>query len=142
MTKWLITHSCKGGVKWRLVEFGGKTGAESGGIVDMIAIRKNHKTLEGVRRGDLLDLVIIQIKGGSAASPSSEDIARMRSVANYHRANEVVLVEWKLRERLIVKQLVGSKWKEVAPSEIFGVGTTRNSASFRAAVFHNPPSPA
>lgn len=67
MTKWLITYTRRRGVKWNLVEFGGKTGSESRGIVDLVAIRKNHKIhKKGLKQGDLLDIVLIQVKGGRA----------------------------------------------------------------------------
>ena len=70
MTKWLVTHSSKGGVKWKLVDFNGAKGQESKGIVDMIAIRKNHKAPEAdFLRGDLFEIVLIQVKGGSAKAP-------------------------------------------------------------------------
>jgi hypothetical protein len=64
MTKWMITHSSKGGVKWQVVSFNGPQGQESYGIVDMIAIRKNHtkptsttlwcRSPDGCRGGDRL----------------------------------------------------------------------------------------
>lgn len=41
---WLITLDRRKGVKWNLVEFGGKTKSEARGIVDILAIRKNHRT--------------------------------------------------------------------------------------------------
>jgi len=95
MTKWLITHSSKGGVKWRLVEFGGKSGHESKGIIDMIAIRKDHKAIEQSYVGDFLEIILIQVKGGSSPFPTEADIARMSAVKARHRASEIVLAEWK-----------------------------------------------
>jgi hypothetical protein len=87
MTKWLVTYSCKTGVKWRFVEFGGRTGAESYGIVDIVAIRKNHRPSDpDVKRGDLFEIVLIQAKGGSAPWPSESDIDRLAATANFHRA--------------------------------------------------------
>ena len=95
MTKWLITYNCRTEARWNLVEFGGKTGAESRGIVDLIAIRKDHrKDLSGLKRGDVFDIVLIQTKGGSAPRPTKEDRARLSRVAKYHRARAVVLAEW------------------------------------------------
>jgi hypothetical protein len=39
-----------------LVDFGGKTKAEARGIVDLIAIRKDHRQdRAGLKRGDLLE---------------------------------------------------------------------------------------
>lgn len=95
MTRWLITHSSKGGVKWRIVEFGGKTGHESKGIVDMIAIRKDHRAIEEGHVGDLLEIVLIQVKGGSSPFPTGPDIARLNVVKERHRASQIVLAEWK-----------------------------------------------
>lgn len=60
MTKWLVTYTQKKGAKWNLVEFGGPNG-ESRGIVDIMAIRKNHKLPHpGLKRGDLFEIVLIQ----------------------------------------------------------------------------------
>jgi hypothetical protein len=103
-----------------LVEFGGITGAESRGIVDILAVRKNHQKVDGLKRGDLLDLVLIQTKGGSAKFPSSSDIERLRKVAKYHRAKVVVLAEWKIGKALNLYRLVGRKWVLATPVEIFG----------------------
>jgi hypothetical protein len=120
MTKWIITHSGRAAVKWRFVEFGGITGAESRGIIDILAVRKNHQEVEGLKRGDLLDVILIQTKGGSAKPPSVSDIERLRKVAKYHRAKAVVLAEWKIGEALNLYQLIGQKWVLATPGEIFG----------------------
>ena len=120
MTRWLISHSGEASVKWRLVEFGGITGTESQGIVDMLAIRKNHKEMEDVKRGDLFDIVLIQVKGGLAARPSESDIERLHTVAKYYHAKAVVLAEWKIKEKLNVYRLDGLAWTLVKPAAIFG----------------------
>jgi hypothetical protein len=121
MTKWLITYSRRYGAKWRFVEFGGLTGAESYGIVDILAIRKDHKTKkEGVKRGDLFDLVLIQTKGGSARSPSESDIVRLIKAADHHRAKAVVLAEWKLGTKPKLYKLVNQTWQLTNPVDIFG----------------------
>ena len=120
MTKWLITKSGEAGVRWRFVEFGGVTGAESRGIIDILAIRKNHRTIRhGLKRGDLLDIVLIQVKGGSALRPSERDIDRLRAVKEYHHARIVVLAEWKKGRELKLSELVGQQWVACTPSEIF-----------------------
>src|SRR5262245_53426926 len=78
MTKWLVSHSSKGGVKWQVVSFNGKSSQESKGIVDMIAIRKNHSaSVVSKHRGDLFEIVLLQVKGGSAKFPSKEDVERL-----------------------------------------------------------------
>ncbi len=65
MTKWLVTYSRRRGAKWNLVDFGGKTKAEASGIVDLIAIRKDHRhDGPNLKRGDLFEIVLIQTKGG------------------------------------------------------------------------------
>ena len=52
----------------QLVTFYGKSGAESVGVVDMLAIRKDHAAPVGVmRRGDALQIILVQVKGGTAA---------------------------------------------------------------------------
>lgn len=82
--------------RWQLVTFYGSGGGESVGVVDMIAIRKDHRKPTGeLRRGDLLQIVLIQVKGGGAAMPTAEDGARLRGVARRHRAQKVLLASWK-----------------------------------------------
>jgi hypothetical protein len=81
MTKWRIGFETRGrrlsktGVKparrWQLVGFPGLAGRESAGIVDLIAIRKDHATVNGhFKRGDLFEIILIQIKGGGARCPT------------------------------------------------------------------------
>jgi len=121
MTKWIITYSRKSGARWNLVEFGGKTRAESRGIVDLIAIRKDHlNNGVGLKRGDLFEIVLIQTKGGSAPRPTNDDIARLVKVAKHHRAKAIVLAEWKRGEKLDLYQLKRNIWQYVNPKEIFG----------------------
>jgi hypothetical protein len=60
--------------RWQLVTFYGKSGAESVGVVDLLAIRKDHGApVGGIRRGDALQIILIQVKGGGAAKPTLED---------------------------------------------------------------------
>jgi hypothetical protein len=120
MTKWLISHSNKGGVKWQVVSFTGPAKQESTGIVDMIAIRKRHRQSENsVHRGDLFEIILIQVKGGTAKFPSPVEIDRLVRVKNHHRADKVVLAEWKLRKKLCC-YLLPDTTKAVPASEIFG----------------------
>jgi hypothetical protein len=121
MTKWLITYTRQRGVKWNLVEFGGKTGSESRGIVDLVAIRKNHKTSQsGLKQGDLFDIILIQVKGGGTKRPSISDIERLVQVAAYHHARAIVLAEWQKGRSLVFYRLANLTWQEVDPVEIFG----------------------
>jgi hypothetical protein len=82
--------------RWQLVTFYGKSGAESVGVVDLLAIRKDHgEPVPGSRRGDALQIILIQVKGGTAAMPTREDAARLRTVAKRHCACDVLLAAWK-----------------------------------------------
>jgi hypothetical protein len=121
MTKWLITNSRRTGAKWNLVEFGGATRAESRGIVDLIAIRKDHGQNGPIfKRGDLFEIVLIQTKGGSAPRPTADDIMRLVRVAKYHRVKALVLAEWRRAEKLDLFRLNGTRWQAIAPEEVFG----------------------
>src|SRR5262249_10776117 len=81
--------------RWHFVSFTGPGGRESRGVVDLIAIRKDHKTYEGLKRGDRFQIILIQVKGGYAANPTTDDADRLRAVARYHRAQRVLLASWK-----------------------------------------------
>ena len=121
MTKWLVTYSRRTGAKWNLVDFGGKAKAEARGIVDLIAIRKDHRHYgPGFKRGDLFEIVLIQTKGGSAPRPTLDDLARLSRVARHHRAKAVILAEWRRAERLELFKLIGTRWQSVSPDEVFG----------------------
>jgi hypothetical protein len=82
--------------RWHLLTFCGRDGGESRGVVDLIAIRKNHGVpRRGMRRGDDFQIILIQVKGGYAANPTAEDGKRIRAVARRHRASHVLLATWK-----------------------------------------------
>src|SRR5881397_711417 len=82
--------------RWQLVTFCGKTGGESVGVVDLLAIRKDHGPPgPGMKRGDSLQIILIQVKGGGAAMPSAEDGHRLRAVARQHGAKDILLAVWK-----------------------------------------------
>ena len=52
------------------------------GVVDMLAIRKDHgDPPSGAKRGDLFQIILIQVKGGYAAKPTAEDGTRLRIAA-------------------------------------------------------------
>jgi hypothetical protein len=136
MTRWRIGFEIggrrlpAGGVKparrWQLVGFPGPVGRESAGIVDLIAIRKDHATLNGdFKRGDAFEIILIQIKGGGARWPSANDVRRLRAVARRYRAKHVMLAEWvkgshhkfyKLQKSILEPK---TGWKEVDPGMIF-----------------------
>lgn len=82
--------------RWHLLTFAGPDGGESRGVVDMLAIRKDHSEPPlGAKRGDLFQLILIQVKGGYAAKPTAEDGKRLRLVARRHGACGVLLAAWK-----------------------------------------------
>lgn len=120
MTKWLITYSRRIGVRWNIVDFGGKTSAESRGIVDLLAIRKNHRDEKaGLKRGDLFDIILIQTKSGAAQRPTMGDVSRLSKVAKYYKAKAIVLAEWRKGKKLQLFVLKRKKWLLVAPDNIF-----------------------
>lgn len=78
--------------RWQLITFCRAAGGESVGVVDLIAIRKDHgKPLVGTKRGDGLQIILIQVKGGRAAMPTAEDGHRLRALARHHRARQELL---------------------------------------------------
>lgn len=121
MTKWLVTYSRRTGAKSNVVDFGGRTKSEARGIVDLIAIRKDHSNdSAGLKRGDLFEIILIQTKGGSAPRPTSDDLKRLRAVARHHNAKTIILAEWRRSEYLELFELRGSHWNPVSPNEVFG----------------------
>ena len=91
MTKVRIRHVASR-TRWQLVSFWGVGGGESRGIVDLLAVRKDHGTPKrGTKRGDELQLMLIQVKGGGAAMPTKDDARRLLAVAKRHRASRVLL---------------------------------------------------
>jgi hypothetical protein len=81
---------------WHLLTFCGRRGSEARGVVDMLAIRKDHGLpQEGTKRGDAFQMILIQVKGGSAANPTVEDGKRLRIVRRQHHAQKVLLAAWK-----------------------------------------------
>jgi len=104
--------------RWQLVTFYGKAGGESVGVVDLLAIRKDHsQPVGGVRRGDALQIILIQVKGGNAAKPTLEDAMRLRIVAKRHCARHVLLATWKkgtaARFFRLRRATAGEAWIEI-----------------------------
>jgi hypothetical protein len=79
------------------VSFRGVNKSEWRGVVDLVAIRKNSKEPSNgkLKRGDLFDIVLIQIKGGSARGPTQDDCRRLREVKRLYRAQDVVQFQWR-----------------------------------------------
>jgi hypothetical protein len=81
---------------WQLVTFCGKGGGESVGVVDLLAVRKDHgEPRRDLKRGDALQIILIQVKGGGAAMPTADDAKRLLRVAKRHGARHVLLAAWK-----------------------------------------------
>jgi len=96
MAKVRIRRRVASRTRWQLVSFWGAGGGESRGIVDLLAVRKDHGTpRRGTKRGDALQLILIQVKGGGAPMPTEDDVRRLRAVAKRHRASRVLLASWK-----------------------------------------------
>ena len=95
VTKWRL-NQLDISPRWQLVEFTGKKGHESIGIVDILAIRKDHERMVkkvGLKPGDLFEMILIQVKGGGASWPSLDDIRRLQVLRRYYNAKEVILAE-------------------------------------------------
>jgi hypothetical protein len=103
MVKWWITKS-RAARGWEIVNFTGPAGRESRGIVDFLLIRKDHRP-GAVARGDFFEIILVQVKGGSAGRPSREDLARLRLVADHYHARAVVLAEWVKGSKVRFSQL-------------------------------------
>jgi hypothetical protein len=56
---------------------------------------------------------------GKAKLPSPSDIQRLKLVAGYYRAKQIVLYEWE-KERKSQFKVWDHEWKVVRPAEIFG----------------------
>jgi hypothetical protein len=109
--------------RWRFVSFRGDNQSESRGVVDLIAIRKDTKQSSGklLKRGDLFDIVLIQIKGGSARGPTLNDCVRLREVSKLYKAKAVVQFQW--RNGRSSKFFVlgrGLKWNPTKSRTLFG----------------------
>ncbi|MBL8513097.1 MAG: hypothetical protein JNJ55_03825, partial [Betaproteobacteria bacterium] len=109
--------------RWKFVDFLGPNGRESAGIVDLLAIRKSSKQAfpKGLKKLDLFDIIVIQVKGGGARPPSEDDIRRLRTVAAHYQADKVVLFEWK--KGFATNYYISdesSQWRKSSGDAIFG----------------------
>ena len=129
MTKWAISYATGGKrpgfrtVKtWQIVAFPGGKGSESRGVVDFLAIRRDHKTDHGkIRSGDLLEIILVQVKGGTARDPTSADVARLKEVQRHHGARAVVLADWKKGQGVTFRILKRNSWVKTTESQVFGL---------------------
>ncbi|MGE5332069.1 MAG: hypothetical protein ACM3Q3_09940 [Nitrospirota bacterium] len=100
----LARESNKHGGRWQWVEFLGANGRESAGIVDIVAIRKRWDLQPGpefekLKHLDLFDIMLIQVKGGSAPNPTADDITRLERVADHYKACNVLLYQWNEKDK-------------------------------------------
>jgi hypothetical protein len=124
MTKVCIRQAvaCTPFPRWHLLTFAGRDGGESRGVVDMLAIRKDHsEPYPGTKRGDLFQIILIQVKGGFAAKPTAEDGKRLKIVARRHGACGVLLATWKKGTAARFFSLRRERWNEVSDLKaVFG----------------------
>lgn len=139
MTRWAIRFASSGGragtsasKRWQFVGFAGPNGSESRGIVDLVAIRRDHLTTDkSFRIGDLFEIVFVQIKGGGAPWPTFDDVKRLRAVQRYYRGKAVVLASWKKGAEptfYLLKRLSEDRhvtWLETPAVAIFGQSRRR-----------------
>ena len=71
--------------------------------------------------GDLFEIILVQVKGGSARSPTTEDCIRLREVARHYAARAVVLFEWKkgVSWRFLVLKRRSLRWEETPGEAVF-----------------------
>jgi len=107
--------------RWRFVSFRGQGKGEWRGVVDVVAVRKDtaQPTNVELKRGDLFDIVLIQIKGGGARGPTQQDCVRLREVAKYYHARSVVQFQW--------RKGVGSRFFELNSRTLTWRPTTRSA---------------
>jgi hypothetical protein len=108
--------------RWKFVSFRGGNGGEWRGVVDVLAIRKStaQPTDDALKLGDLFDIILIQVKGGSARGPTASDCARLRKVARQYHARAVAQFQWKKADSSSFFVLGrGTHWEEIEPVELF-----------------------
>ena len=109
--------------RWQFVSFRGQGKGEWRGVVDVIAIRKDTSQPANpkIKRGDLFEIILVQVKGGTSRSPTTEDCVRLREVARCYAARDVVLFEWKKgvswRFRVLNRRTL--RWQDTSGEVIF-----------------------
>jgi len=110
--------------RWQLVSFRGVHGGEWRGIVDVLAIRKSTTLPRSaeLKRGDLFDFVIVQLKGGTAPAPTAADMRRLLAVRRALKARAVVLYSWKrgIQSAYRVLDVRTKQWRPTTAGEVFG----------------------
>ena len=122
MTKVVISQKQDKSPPWHVINFRGPNKAESRGIVDMLAVRRNHaEPALPLKRGDLFEIVLIQTKGGNAKLPNATDRERLRKVGAEYNAKAILLSEWKEGSLPKFYQLKSDDWIELRDiSVVFG----------------------
>jgi hypothetical protein len=121
MTKVIISRNNKKPPFWHVINFLGAGKQESGGIIDLLAIRKDHSKISGLPKGDGFEIILVQVKGGGARSPTLADVQRMEAVKQRYGAKAVVLSSWKKGAAAEFRVLTNSVWGDtVDPDSIFG----------------------
>lgn len=109
--------------RWKFISFRGHGKAEWRGVVDLLAIRKSTESPRNPRlkRGDLFDIALIQVKGGSSPPPTAEDCRRLREVARIYRARAVVQFCWRKGETAEFFRLARNlRWVPSSGRDLFG----------------------
>ena len=110
--------------RWQFISFRGPAKGEWRGVVDIVAIRKDtsEPKNESLKRGDLFEIILIQIKGGSAPEPTQDDCIRLKEVARIYRAKSIVQFQWKkgVSSTFLELDRRTLKWKPSEASDIFG----------------------
>jgi hypothetical protein len=121
MTKVIISRNNRKPPFWHVINFLGTKKQESAGIIDLLAIRKDHSKTRSLPKGDGFEIILVQVKGGSARNPSPIDIQRMEAVKDRYGAKSVVLSSWKKGRAVELRVLSEAGWGDpVDPDSIFG----------------------
>jgi hypothetical protein len=110
--------------RWRFISIRGPDQGEWEGIVDVLGVPKNtsQPRISTLKRGDLFDVVLIQMKGGSARTPTMlAERRRLRAVAKHYGARDVVLFQWRKGKSskffILGREL---EWEETTGANVFG----------------------
>jgi hypothetical protein len=82
--------------RWHFVSFAGPDGGESRGVVDLIAIRKDHAERKGLKRGDTFQIILIPGQGRirrEAHSGRRDAVAGRRKTASCSRHSAGLMEE-------------------------------------------------
>lgn len=128
MTKVIISRNNKKPPFWHVINFLGVGKQEPSGIIDLLAIRKDHSKTCSLPKGDGFEIILVQVKGGSAKNPSAADVQRMEAVAQRYGAKAVVLSSWKKGAAPEFRILSQSAWGDpVDPDSIFKGRASKSS---------------